>query len=257
MNPTTEPDTFVFAPFMLEQIERLKNDEVKLAMYRAICHYGCYGEFESKIINEADTTGALEGMLNGMFKAIDKAKAQRKRNQQNGSKGGAPKGSRNNPGGRKGKITNPELTETNPELTEINQELNYNDYMVNVSMDNDLMNLPRKKEFVVVDNRRAKEEIFTVRDFTKIWDQLPQKFQNGRAAQRNEKGKRQRREKIKNWIMETGAGLSVEEAKAKIIQLINKYPNSQEAEEKPDFLTHIDQFLKFNGITTPKENFNL
>ena len=250
MNPTT--DTFVFAPFMLEQIERLKNDEVKLAMYRAICHYGCYGEFESKIINEADTTGALEGMLNGMLKAIDKAKAQRKRNQQNGSKGGPPKGSRNNPGGRKGKITNPELTETNPELS-------YNDYMINDSVDNDLVSLPRKKEFVVVDNAcaRTKEEIFTVRDFTKIWDQLPQKFQNGRAAQRNEKGKRQRREKIKNWIMETGAGLSVEEAKAKIIQLINKYPNSQEAEEKPNFLTHIDQFLKFNGITTPKEKFNL
>ena len=131
--------------------------------------------------------------------------------------------------------------------------------MINVLVDNDLVSLPRKKEFVVVDKARAqaKEEIFTVRDFTKIWDQLPQKFQNGRAAQRNEKGKRQRREKIKNWIMETSAGLSVEEAKAKIIQLINKYPNSQEAEEKPDFLTHIDQFLKFNGITTPKENFNL
>ena len=35
----------------------------------------------------------------------------------NGSKGGAPKGSRNNPNGRRGKKTNQELTETNQELT--------------------------------------------------------------------------------------------------------------------------------------------
>lgn len=35
----------------------------------------------------------------------------------NGSKGGAPKGTRNNPNGRRGKRTNQELTETNQELT--------------------------------------------------------------------------------------------------------------------------------------------
>lgn len=35
----------------------------------------------------------------------------------NGSKGGAPKGTRNNPNGRRGKRTNQELTETNPKLT--------------------------------------------------------------------------------------------------------------------------------------------
>lgn len=35
----------------------------------------------------------------------------------NGSKGGAPKGTRNNPNGRRGKRTNQELTQTNQELT--------------------------------------------------------------------------------------------------------------------------------------------
>lgn len=48
---------------------------------------------------------------------IDFNVARYERAVKNGSKGGAPKGTRNNPNGRRGKRTNQELTETNQELT--------------------------------------------------------------------------------------------------------------------------------------------
>lgn len=48
---------------------------------------------------------------------IDFNVARYERAVRNGSKGGAPKGSRNNPNGRRGKRTNQELTETNQELS--------------------------------------------------------------------------------------------------------------------------------------------
>ncbi len=48
---------------------------------------------------------------------IDFNVARYERAVRNGSKGGAPKGTRNNPNGRRGKKTNQELTETNQELT--------------------------------------------------------------------------------------------------------------------------------------------
>lgn len=48
---------------------------------------------------------------------IDFNVARYERAVRNGSKGGAPKGTRNNPNGRRGKRTNQELTETNQELT--------------------------------------------------------------------------------------------------------------------------------------------
>lgn len=48
---------------------------------------------------------------------IDYNVARYERAVRNGSKGGAPKGTRNNPNGRRGKRTNQELTETNQELT--------------------------------------------------------------------------------------------------------------------------------------------
>ena len=49
---------------------------------------------------------------------IDFNVARYERAVRNGSKGGAPKGTRNNPNGRRGKRTNQELTETNQELTD-------------------------------------------------------------------------------------------------------------------------------------------
>jgi hypothetical protein len=48
---------------------------------------------------------------------IDFNVARYERAVRNGSKGGAPKGTRNNPNGRRGKRTNQELTETNQKLT--------------------------------------------------------------------------------------------------------------------------------------------
>lgn len=48
---------------------------------------------------------------------IDFNVARYERAVKNGSKGGAPKGTKNNPNGRRGKRTNQELTETNQELT--------------------------------------------------------------------------------------------------------------------------------------------
>lgn len=69
---------------------------------------------------EPDDTASptARAMFIALKSQIDFNIARYERARKNGSKGGAPKGTRNNPGGRRGKRTNQELTETNQELTD-------------------------------------------------------------------------------------------------------------------------------------------
>ncbi len=65
----------------------------------------------------ADASPTARAMFIALKSQIDFNVARYERAVKNGSKGGAPKGTRNNPNGRRGKRTNQELTETNQELT--------------------------------------------------------------------------------------------------------------------------------------------
>ena len=67
---------------------------------------------------DADASPTARAMFIALKSQIDFNIARYERARKNGSKGGAPKGTRNNPGGRRGKRTNQELTETNQELTD-------------------------------------------------------------------------------------------------------------------------------------------
>lgn len=120
-------DSFVFYPTFLEQIEAIRNDRVQLALFKAVVKYGLYGEIPD--FSGIDTIGGvLDAVFVPMKYVIDEAKARRKRNIANGLKGGAPKGSRNNPNGRRGNVerTNPQLTETNPNQPTSNLNVNVN-----------------------------------------------------------------------------------------------------------------------------------
>ena len=66
---------------------------------------------------DADASPTARAMFIALKSQIDFNIARYERAVRNGSKGGAPKGTRNNPNGRRGKRTNQELTETNQELT--------------------------------------------------------------------------------------------------------------------------------------------
>lgn len=66
---------------------------------------------------DANASPTARAMFIALKSQIDFNVARYERAVRNGSKGGAPKGTRNNPNGRRGKKTNQELTETNQELT--------------------------------------------------------------------------------------------------------------------------------------------
>lgn len=133
-------DTFVFFPTFQTQIEAVKNDKVQLALYKAVVNYGLYGTMPD--FSDIDAIGTLNAIFIPMKYAIDEAKARRKQNRNNGLKGGAPKGSRNNPYGRRGK--NKELTETNPNIPKLStSNLNVNGN-VDVNDNKELSNESKK-----------------------------------------------------------------------------------------------------------------
>ena len=105
-----------FIPFYFSYYDSFQEleDTDRLAMYDGITSYGFYG-------NEPVLKSAI---ARACWKLIKPLLEKSRKNYENGIKGGAPKGSRNNPNGRRGKKeeTNQELTE---ELTETNQELSY------------------------------------------------------------------------------------------------------------------------------------
>lgn len=112
---------FVFYPTFYDQLQAIKNDKVRLVIYDALARYGICGIEPD--FSDIDPLGTVEALFVPMRQEIDKAKARYFASVENGKKGGAPKGSRNNPNGRRG---NKELTETNlnkPELTETNIDI--------------------------------------------------------------------------------------------------------------------------------------
>lgn len=107
-----------FFPFYFSFHDALREleDADRLTMYDSITKYGFYGV-------EPELKTAI---VRACWKLIKPILEKSQRNYVNGSKGGAPKGSRNNSNGRRGKSeeTNRELTENLPRT---NQKLSNKD----------------------------------------------------------------------------------------------------------------------------------
>ncbi len=112
---TKKKESFVFYRSFADSINYLPAN-LQLPLYKAITAYALdlevpdFGNYEDKFV--------LEALWAGIKPQLD-ANYQR---YLNGCKGGAPKGSRNNPNGRRGKGTNQELTENKS-----NDNVNVND----------------------------------------------------------------------------------------------------------------------------------
>lgn len=125
-NPESRRDSFIFYRSFWEAI-READEAGQRQLYAAIAAFALDGE---------------EPQLTGLIKAVwlaikPQLEANRKR-YENGKKGGAPKGSSNNPTGRRGKAiaTEPKEPITNQELTKnkANNNVNENEY-VNVNVE--------------------------------------------------------------------------------------------------------------------------
>lgn len=118
--------SFVVYDSWIEILEELEPTQ-HCTLFLSMAKYALYDE-EPKFADK---------LLSILWKSLKPQIDANKRKYENGCKGGAPKGSRNNPNGRRGKQTNQELTENNQGLTQTNQNLanvNVNDNVnVNVS----------------------------------------------------------------------------------------------------------------------------
>lgn len=92
-------DSFVLYRSFIDIIKELDDTEAK-AFILAISNYALDG-----------IEPQLQGMLNSLWILAKPQLDANIRRYENGKKGGAPKGSSNNPNGRRGKTTNPEITE--------------------------------------------------------------------------------------------------------------------------------------------------
>ena len=106
---------FGFMRSYLDCIEKCP-ERAQLALFRAVVRYGL--NEESPDFSEHEDSCFLEAIWSAILPNLQ---SNHKKSQE-GKKGGAPKGSSNNPFGRRGKA-NQELTKTNQELTKTNQEL--------------------------------------------------------------------------------------------------------------------------------------
>lgn len=158
------PDTFVFYPSFLEQIEVIKSDKVKLALYTAITHYGIFGETPD--FSEVDATGVLDSIFIPIRREIDAAKQRRGKVRLNGQKGGAPNGNANakkSDGGEENdnSVDSRFEDENGKETTKNNQKQPKNNPYVDVDVD--------KKNFT---NVKSQKDNHT--DNHKITTTLPQ-----------------------------------------------------------------------------------
>lgn len=112
-----EKESFVFYRSFAKSIDRLPS-EMQLPLYRAITSYAL--DLEEPDFSTCADRYVLDALWDSIRPQLD-ANHQR---YLNGLKGGAPKGSRNNPAGRRGKGTNQELTEN---LPNVNVNVNEND----------------------------------------------------------------------------------------------------------------------------------
>lgn len=130
-----EKESFVFYRSFADSINFLPTN-LQLPLYKAITAYAL--DLEEPDFSTCADRYVLEALWAGIKPQLD-ANYQR---YLNGCKGGAPKGSRNNPNGRRGKRTNRELTENKP-----NDNVNEND---NVNVNGNVREIgkadtPRKK----------------------------------------------------------------------------------------------------------------
>ena len=112
-------ESFVFYRSFYESIGKLP-DEVQLVLYRAVVDYGLNQVAPDFNGIASPAQPFIEAIFAGIRPQLD---ANHKRFL-NGCKGGAPKVSRNNPNGRRGKRTNQELTKNKPN---VNDNVNDND----------------------------------------------------------------------------------------------------------------------------------
>ena len=64
---------FVFYPSFLDQIDKIKNDAVRLMVLNDIVRYGCYGEKPD--FSSIDSMGLLDAAFEPIMSVIDAAKA--------------------------------------------------------------------------------------------------------------------------------------------------------------------------------------
>ena len=122
------PDSFIFYPSFLEQIEKIKSEEVQFALFKAISNYGVHGIVPN--FSDIDPLGLLDAVFAAIQHDIDAAKQRRAKVRVNGQKGGAPKGN-----------TNAKKSDDVSEVeTKNNQETTKNNLDVDVDVD-------KKKEY--------------------------------------------------------------------------------------------------------------
>lgn len=120
-NCSHQKESFVFYRSFANTIDRLPA-EIQLPLYKAITAYAL--DMKAPSFEDCQDKVFLEAIWESIRPQLD---ANHKR-YLNGCKGGAPKGSHNNPNGRRGK-TNQELTNIKPNVND-NVNVNGNDNVV-------------------------------------------------------------------------------------------------------------------------------
>lgn len=110
---------FVMLPSFVEQLEKINNDAVQLALYRAICRYGFYSEIPD--FSDIDKFGMLDAVFYSVQRLIDWTKEQRNKKAQIARKNGLL--SNGNPYFEKGKPNPYYLQEDNQDITNDNQDI--------------------------------------------------------------------------------------------------------------------------------------
>lgn len=139
------PDTFIFYPSFLEQIEKIKSADVQLALFKAISNYGIYGIVPN--FSDIDPLGLLDSVFVSIRRDIDDAKQRRAKVRLNGQKGGAPKGNTNakKADGKENEVSEV-TTKNNQETTKNNQETTKNNLDVDVDKKKEYKYSSQKEE---------------------------------------------------------------------------------------------------------------
>ena len=139
------PDTFIFYPSFLEQIEKIKSADVQLALFKAISNYGIYGIVPN--FSDIDPLGLLDSVFVSIRRDIDDAKQRRAKVRLNGQKGGAPKGNTNakKADGKENEVSEV-TTKNNQKQPRNNQETTKNNLDVDVDKKKEYKYSSQKEE---------------------------------------------------------------------------------------------------------------
>lgn len=110
---------FVFLPSFAEQVEKIKNETVQLALYKAIVKYGCYGETPD--FSKIDNLGTLDAVFYSVQHLIDWTKEQRNKKADRARENGRL--SNGNPNFEKGKPNPYYPQKDNQDISNDNQEI--------------------------------------------------------------------------------------------------------------------------------------